>query len=1459
MKHFTRHLIAFLLTLAMVLSLLPTVAFAADSASDDLWADIIAYENDHIIRTRGVNDTVTAADYAALSGDIAEMVMASDDYKPGTCTYDGTNAMFFWEDADGEPQGYSPELRARFENGSKGTPSTSAEDEYVSYATKGGTTTGKDVYVIGPWYGKDSNFTNQYRTEGKSIASATGGTFTLYSSTNATIDKVAGAIESGAVVIFDSHGTTDYSKDLSYNNPGTSSAVSDCVTQANTSYLTLSSGTGLTTADKKAVTGTFGRYYHAYSFQSNMGTCYCVDGTVIANHMTQNAPNNMVWMAICLGMATTGLEAPMREKGVEVVYGYSQSVSFNGDYAYEEDFWTSMKSGSTVAEAAASMKSANGKWDPSYASNSYYNTVTKARKYFVAFPVVVSSEDVYPGQHTSSSNYGADSVQTVRSTWTLTGSTGGTTNPDTGTTSYTVSAVSNNTSYGTVSVSGNTITCVPSTGYYVASASVTSGSGTCTVNDDNTVTVNPTSNCTVTVTFAAKTAITISFNNGADPINTAVDEVFTLPSYSGTVPAGYSFVGWANQEVSSDTTTAPTYYIAGKSYTSTGSIKLYALFARTDGAGSYVKVTSTPSSLAGDYLIVYEDESLIFDGSLTALDVSNNYRSVTISNGSISTADGDPYCFTIGSDGTIRSKSGYYIGTASNANGLNTSATTKYTNTITVGSDGNAVIKSQGGAYLRFNTTSGQDRFRFFRSTSYANQKAVQLYAKQGSSGATYYTTSTGSGSTETETHTATYVAATAATCTAAGNKVYYYCAECTANKSGTHYGKYYSNQAMTSELASVTVAATGHTVVTDAAVAATCATAGKTEGSHCSVCGAVIVAQTVIPATGKHTFTEYAQNDANTHLAACSVCGDVVEEAHSFTASVSGDTTTYTCSKCGYSYTSTAARCTVSFSVPTGVSAVASIDSVGGASITLPTAGDVSGYTFCGWTTAAVDPESTSKPTVLTGSYQPTADITLYALYSRTVSGSGSTGYARFTGSSIENGDYVIVSAATGSALTASAANNWLKAGSTYSGDSIASPDEADVWTITNGVISAKNGNGSIYSSAAKKIALSSTSSTVWSFTNNSGVWTISNSNVGQLSYNSSGGWRPYSGGYGSDKTFVLYRAGAASTTYYTTNPTVSDGSLTDENLNFFGKTVIFEADFSIKYYVPKAVVDTYDSVYVSVTKSVYDADGNVTGKKTTKVDVTDYNSGYNAYGFKFAGIAAAEVGSNVDATVYGVKDGKTYEGATQSGYSVKQYCYNTLSKANTTAANKRVLVDFLNYASAAQVYFNINTKNLVNAELTDEQKAFGTATVAAIGNDRADGTVANATVAVSGCTLIFEGKIMMKFVFDPATYLKNGGSLSDLSVVVKDAEGKVLKTFAAADFEDYGTRKSVVFDGLASTEMRKAVTFQVMVGDTAVSNSRTYSIQTYAYSKQNDAAQGTLVQEMIKYGDSMVAWKIG
>jgi hypothetical protein len=73
-------------------------------------------------------------------------------------------------------------------------------------------------------------------------------------------------------------------------------------------------------------------------------------------------------------------------------------------------------------------------------------------------------------------------------------------------------------------------------------------------------------------------------------------------------------------------------------------------------------------------------------------------------------------------------------------------------------------------------------------------------------------------------------------------------------------------------------IPATGHTVVIDPAVSATCTKAGKTEGSHCSVCGTILVAQATVAMTD-HTWN----------------AGVVTEAATCTTTGVK----TYTCSSC--------------------------------------------------------------------------------------------------------------------------------------------------------------------------------------------------------------------------------------------------------------------------------------------------------------------------------------------------------------------------------------------------------------------------------------------------------------------------------------------------------------------------------------------------------------------------------
>ena len=124
--------------------------------------------------------------------------------------------------------------------------------------------------------------------------------------------------------------------------------------------------------------------------------------------------------------------------------------------------------------------------------------------------------------------------------------------------------------------------------------------------------------------------------------------------------------------------------------------------------------------------------------------------------------------------------------------------------------------------------------------------------------------------------HNLTHHEAVASTCTAVGTKAHYECSVCHKLFVDGESGKV---EVSAEELV---IPTTEHTVVVDKAVEPTCTETGLTEGSHCSVCGTVLVAQEVIPATGHTVVVDEAVEPTCTETGLkegshCSVCGTVL------------------------------------------------------------------------------------------------------------------------------------------------------------------------------------------------------------------------------------------------------------------------------------------------------------------------------------------------------------------------------------------------------------------------------------------------------------------------------------------------------------------------------------------------------------------------------------------------------
>ena len=366
----TRKLTAVLLALIMAFAVLPAAAFAesiegiaGEAAAmrklDNAWAALDAAEADALAQGMSRTEVINAVYNAALNLNTVDKDSFSDFTKDG-----------FYFTVDGMYCAYNYRLRNELN-----TDCAPVKEGVVLSKGNGKTENLKDaesadVFLIAPYYGHDSSFTDQYKREAQSVADATGGDYLLIQSTAATGPAIAENFPNKGVVFFDSHGTQD----------GTSS------------YLCLTTSSGITQED----------YNNGWAVYA--GSAAYIDGRYIEHHTPAPLSNCLVWMAICEGMKRSGqgtTGAALLRAGAGVVYGYSQSVTFAGDYIYEETFWNLMKdfeNPATVAEAFAQMVEEHGICDP----------------YGNAYPIVMSDVDAFPAN--------PDSAQTVNSTWKLWGS-----------------------------------------------------------------------------------------------------------------------------------------------------------------------------------------------------------------------------------------------------------------------------------------------------------------------------------------------------------------------------------------------------------------------------------------------------------------------------------------------------------------------------------------------------------------------------------------------------------------------------------------------------------------------------------------------------------------------------------------------------------------------------------------------------------------------------------------------------------------------------------------------------------------------------------------------------------------------------------------------------------------------------------------------------------------------------
>ncbi len=303
------------------------------------------------------------------------------------------------------------------------------------------------------------------------------------------------------------------------------------------------------------------------------------------------------------------------------------------------------------------------------------------------------------------------------------------------------------------------------------------------------------------------------------------------------------------------------------------------------------------------------------------------------------------------------------------------------------------------------------------------------------------------------------------------------------------------------------------------------------------------------------------------------------------------------------------------------------------------------------------------------------------------------------------------------------------------------------------------------------------------------------------------------------------------------------------DENLKF-SMSVAVGAQMSVSFSISATAVSKYADFCLEVRKDNADGEPTVVNYGTSDGNEPMSNIADLFYSATFDGIAAKEMGQSISATLYALdENGNTHYGASVTT-SVKDYLLSGCGAANATDEFKTMAVDMLKYGAAAQLRFGYDTENPVTDGLSEEQLAYATKDIPeAVDSYAASGAGATVNVIVTVGSKVELGlSALITGVKDP----------SAVRCEIRDTDGNLLASPDVAVSADIIF--AVTYGDVGARDMRKPITATFFEGDSVVSQSIRWSVESYV--AQTRARYGVtqaevdIVNAMLTYGDSVAAY---